>query len=420
MHNRPKWLRRLLALGAAALLLTGCAPKAPQEFTPVEPAFVQPAPTPTPPPPSVITFAEDGERPLPDTDLHLLPGTACSVGGRVTSNYPLTEVRAVFTCYRSEDPFYPRETAVTFSPADNVLSYDLNDPVGEGPSLNARMNFGELMIGLHTLTLYASNTAEPKPVRIASCQFYVLDSEWETLSKKDFNGTYGLMKEFFGGDTDKFLFKYQRVWDRYVVVDPAWEQTYIKEIPGPGGDRLWKLHTDAIPHFEKAFAYLDSARVRVHGTNGDTGVLPLRDLVYTYNGSYVPRNISNSRYFSLHSFGTAVDLNVPLEPNQNKKENLAVIDEDVKGFLTYNGILEEAGQSYYDFTYTGSYALTENGVPQTCVNYLLYELAFYRAGFLWGHYYNSTSDAMHFTLTDDIKDKHFTKAGLGKVREYYD
>ena len=34
------------------------------------------------------------------------------------------------------------------------------------------------------------------------------------------------------------------------------------------------------------------------------------------------------------------------------------------------------------------------------MNYFLYELAFYRAGFAWGFYYPHTCDAMHFTLTE--------------------
>ena len=57
-------------------------------------------------------------------------------------------------------------------------------------------------------------------------------------------------------------------------------------------------------------------------------------------------------------------------------------------------------------------------VPETVINYLLYELAFYRAGFQWGHYYISTSDGMHFTLTDNIRISHDGNDGLRKVFEY--
>ena len=51
------------------------------------------------------------------------------------------------------------------------------------------------------------------------------------------------------------------------------------------------------------------------------------------------------------------------------------------------------------------------------VNYLLYELAFYRAGFLWAHYYRSTSDAMHFTLSEFVTGTH-DDGGLRKVFDY--
>ena len=74
---------------------------------------------------------------------------------------------------------------------------------------------------------------------------------------------------------------------------------------------------------------------------------------------------------------------------------------------------------YYDYTYTGDSLLwVYRNIPETVINYLLYELAFYRAGFQWGHYYVSTSDGMHFTLTDNIRISHDGNSGLRKVYEY--
>ena len=90
----------------------------------------------------------------------------------------------------------------------------------------------------------------------------------------------------------------------------------------------------------------------------------------------------------------------------------------MKTHLVYNGILTEGGVSYYDFTYDGSYKTDPNGVPETCVNYILYELAFYRAGFEWAHYYKSTSDAMHFCLSEFVTYTHDGEMGLRKVFEY--
>ena len=109
-----------------------------------------------------------------------------------------------------------------------------------------------------------------------------------------------------------------------------------------------------------------------------------------------------------------------MEPNQNNKENIALIHDDVKRYLAYDGIEYQDEIPYYSFTYSGSYPNSECGIPQTCINYLLYELAFFRAGFEWGHYYNTTSDGMHFTLTDNIKNTHDSSStrGLRKVFEY--
>ena len=79
---------------------------------------------------------------------------------------------------------------------------------------------------------------------------------------------------------------------------------------------------------------------------------------------------------------------------------------------------DENGTKYYDFTYTGGYRNAVKEVPPEIVNYLLYELAFYRAGFRWGFYFDS-SDAMHFTLTESRRE-YFEEGAyaLRKVYEY--
>jgi len=159
--------------------------------------------------------------------------------------------------------------------------------------------------------------------------------------------------------------------------------------------------------------------VRVSGTNGDSGVLLLSDLIDTYNGSYCSRFTTSEKSISHHAFGTATDLNGGMGVNDNLKENNAVINTEVGEKLTYNGTKTEEGVSYYDFTYSGDSLLwVFQNVPETVINYLLYELAFYRAGFEWGHYYISTSDGMHFTLTDNIRISHDGNKGLRKVFEY--
>ena len=400
---------------AALLLLPGC--KTEPVFFPMHSASPTPTPTPSPtlaPTPS-ITFAGGA---LPAADAELPLGKDFPLTGVIECSYPLTAVILSDVCSRNEDPLYPYEQAVTFRAA-NKYRYALDDfATAEGLSLDALFDFAVLTPGVHQLTLSAVCAGCNEVHELADAKFYVLSDEWERIKKSDFNGSYEEALAFFG-DPERFCYRYQWVFDRYTVADPAWEKNYIVRLDGFGG-RDWLVHADAAPYYEKAFAYIRSALVRVHGTNGDTGVLPLSALIYTYNGSYVSRFTSTKKTISHHAFGTASDVNAKLEPNLNNKENKALIDGEVEKLLAYNGILTENGLVYYDFTYSGSYAATENGVPETVVNYLLYELAFYRAGFLWGHYYRTTSDAMHFTLSDHVYMHHEDKGSLRKVYAYID
>ena len=99
--------------------------------------------------------------------------------------------------------------------------------------------------------------------------------------------------------------------------------------------------------------------------------------------------------------------------------NREKIYHEVHDNLTYNGIVEVKGKQCYDFTYTGSASKGLKGVPEPLMNYLLYELAFYRAGFSWGLYYPHTSDAMHFSLSE-LSPSYFTEGqyALRKVFTY--
>ncbi|MEZ4509046.1 MAG: M15 family metallopeptidase [Eubacteriales bacterium] len=136
--------------------------------------------------------------------------------------------------------------------------------------------------------------------------------------------------------------------------------------------------------------------------------------------TYVPRFQSNLGYISHHTLGTAIDVNDDMYPNKNKSSNHDIIGDDVKNHLVYNGIqTDETGVRYYDFTYDGSYPARYLKVPKTIVNYLLYELAFFRAGFEWGYYYETTCDAMHFMLTENDINRHMhSDIGLRKVYAY--
>lgn len=387
-----------------------------------EPAQPGPEPADTQPPMPAFAFGADEDHPLPGAKEQLRYGHARTLGGTVTCNYPITRLTAMIVRDYCEDPFYPYMASVSFAPESNVTSYRLTDDnTVEGVSLASLLNLDTLKVGVHTLVLtgVCANAYMPSS-EVLSVRFYVLDSDWKRYAANDFsNNSYETALAFFGGDQERFLYRYQYVDGRYTVADPDWESRYITEFSIDGGDP-WLIHIDAVPQYEKLRAYLNNTRVRVHGTNGDTGVLPLNRLIVAYHGSYVSRFTSATRrYISHHALGTTTDVNATMEPNKNTKANNELVDNEVRNLLAYNGIQSDATTQYYDFTYSGSYQCTDFGVPESVINYLLYELAFYRAGFQWGHYYNSTSDAMHFSLTDNIRTRHDGSKGLQKVREYY-
>lgn len=373
----------------------------------------------TPPPDLSLRFVPDREHPLPEDKTVLPLGGTYTIGGTIYSNYPLDSVNVTITCSHNSKDLYPYKKTVRFRRQTTGV-YALTDAANdEGTPLSELVDFSELLVGVHTLKISAAVKGS-RSVELFRCSFYVLGDEWEKITRKTFPDSYPEALKFFGSD-ERFLYRYQWVNGRYIVADPEWEKTYITEMPGYPEGMTWLVHVDAKPYMEKAFRYLSSTSVRVHGTNGDTGVIKAIALITEYNGCYVSRFTSSLKAISHHAFGTAVDLNASMEPNKNNEKNHAVIDNDVKDHLVYNGILEQDGVKYYDFTYDGSYKCDPNGVPETCVNYLLYEFGFFRAGFDWAHYYKSTSDAMHFCLSEYVTHKHDDKKyGLRKVYVYVD
>ena len=379
-----------------------------------------PQPSPTPLVPSVLTFDEDAEEPMPAKNITLALGRGYPLRGAVQSNYPLTSVSLEINCAFSEDARYPYVQSVSFDPANAVYSYPLDDALThEGVSLDSLTQFSALGVGIHTMRLYATSTGQITPEKIFETKFYILSNDWNTIQKSDFsNNSYESALKFFK-EKDAFLYRYQWVDARYIVADPKWEEQYIISFDCLPGRDPWRIHKFALPYYEAASYYLNNVHVRVSGTNGDSGVLQLSDLIDTYNGSYCSRFTTSEKSISHHAFGTASDLNGGMGANDMQKENIALINTEVRDFLAYNGIKTEDGVSYYDYTYSGdSLIWTYQSIPETCINYILYELAFYRAGFQWGHYYVSTSDGMHFTLTDNIRISHDGNEGLRKVFDY--
>ena len=381
---------------------------------------IPPTPEPTPMIPSVLTFDESTDDPMPVKESRLPLGKGYRLRGTVQSNYPLLSVSISINCAYNDDLFYPYLQQVTFDPAKNVYSYSLDDALTqEGMSLDQLTQISALHTGIHTLTISATSVGQPTPEQLYQTQFYVLSDQWNKISRSDFsNNSYETAFKFFK-DKDLFLYRYQWVDKRYIVADPDWENENIISYECLPGRELWRIHKKALPYYQAASYYLNNVHVRVSGTNGDSGVLLLSDLIDTYNGSYCSRFTSSEKSISHHAFGTATDLNGGMDVNDNVKENIAIINTEVGEKLAYNGTKTEKDVSYYDFTYSGDslFWMFQN-VPETVINYLLYELAFYRAGFEWGHYYITTSDGMHFTLTDNIRISHDGNDGLRKVFEY--
>ncbi len=379
-----------------------------------------PVPTPTPSVPSVLTFDESADFPMPTIKDRLTLGKSYRLRGTVQSNYPLLSVSVSIDCAFNEDLFYPYSQTVTFSTEKGVYSYALDDALtNEGVSLDSLTQFSALHTGIHTLTISATSTSQTEPQQLYQTQFYVLSDSWKKIQKSDFsNSSYETAFRFFK-DKDAFLYRYQWVDKRYIVADPDWENEYIVSFDCLKGREAWRIHKYALPYYEAASYYLNTVHVRVSGTSGDSGVLLLSDLIDTYNGSYCSRFTSSEQSISHHAFGTATDINGGMGVNDNTKENKPIIDDEVRNKLSYNGIKTENGVSYYDYVYSGESVLwMVQQVPETVINYLLYELAFYRAGFQWGHYYISTSDGMHFTRPDNIRISHDGNDGLRKVYEY--
>ncbi len=307
--------------------------------------------------------------------------------------------------------------SVSFLPEQHVTAYSLTSKVLN--SLDQKFDLRTLSAGQYRFTLTATSVSQTAPVTLVSSDFHIAVYNPYTLTQNKFDDNYLDALEFFRGDTKAFLFPYYAGGGRGIVTDAFWRNAHIVT------SSLGRVNVSAIPNFEAANHYLRNTYVRVSlysprtkkTTEGD--FLLLNDLLEK-RGTYVPRFQTNLEYISHHTLGTAIDVNDDLYPNSNHLGNHELIGGDVRNHLTYNGIkTDKSGIRYYDFTYDGDYPASYKKVPNTIVNYLLYELAFYRAGFEWGFYYETTCDAMHFMLTENDRNRHMhTDIGLRKVYDY--
>ena len=307
--------------------------------------------------------------------------------------------------------------SVSFLPEQNVTAYSLTSKVLD--SIDKKFDIRTLRAGLYHFTLSATSVSHPEAVTLVSADCNIAILKPHTLTQNKFDDNYLDALEFFRGDTTKFLFPYYIGGGRGIGIDVAWRNAHIVS------SSLGRVNVSAVPYFEAANHYLTTTYVRVSlysprtKKTAEGDLLLLNDLVEK-RGTYVPRFQTNLEYISHHTLGTAIDVNDDLYPNSNHPGNHELIGGDVRNHLTYNGIkTDKSGVRYYDFTYDGDYPARYKKVPNTVVNYLLYELAFYRAGFEWGFYYETTCDAMHFMLTENDRNRHMhTDIGLRKVYDY--
>lgn len=353
-------------------------------------------------------YKNDGENGIPYEDYRHKMGTDFDFGGTVEATIPISEVMMeVYSVFNGD--FQPLNISLIFE--EGTLSADIS-------GFNELVDFSLLKPGIHEFSLGVKKPGDTSVCDIASARFYVEGDEWENIEEAHFYDSYPETFSFFGGDTDAFLFPYQRVKGRYIMAHPDWEKKYITAVSGYPDGLLWSIHTAALQNFEKAISFLDNTYIRVQGRAFDSGVISLGSLVQSYNGCFVSRFTSSEKYVSHHSFGTAIDINSSMEANRNTVENQRLIRSEVGEYLAYNGILQQNEVYYYSFTYSGNYPERYADVPETVINYLLYELAFYRSGFSWAHYYAYTSDAMHFALTEYVTYDHDGEFGLRKVFDY--
>jgi hypothetical protein len=365
-----------------------------------------------------IQFQPDPEMPLIQEDDELQYKDGYNIRGSVYTDSPLLSVTADVESLEGEKGV---TASVTFDSSAGIYGYSLDRKTDHSKrsGLDTLFDVSRLRPGKYRFSITAASQDLPDGTILYTADFTIVDNKKFMLTQNKFDDNYDEVSAFFGGDTDKFLFRYWLRESRSISTDPDWREAYLVE------SSLGRVHADALPYFELANYYLDNTYISVtivNPKNGNqtTGRVTLLKKLISKKTTYVPRFQSNLQYLSHHTLGTAIDVNDDLYPNKNAEKNHAVIGDDVRGHLVYNGIkTTEAGLEYYDFTYDGDYSARFARVPKSIVNYLLYELAFFRAGFQWGYYYESTCDAMHFTLAEfDVNRHMYSDIGLRKIYDY--
>ncbi|MDO4543959.1 MAG: dockerin type I domain-containing protein [Clostridia bacterium] len=362
-------------------------------------------------------FEECEQQPLMQDYERLEYGEKVDLHGTVHSDGYLTSVTVTIV---NESTYRSYVTTRNFAVSDMVTTFDFTNPLdGEDTVFVDSLPFANLPTGYYNFTISASSTNNIIKTELASGTFRIARSSGLLqLTSRKFSHNYYATLEFFDYDTEQFLFQYSWGEGRHINIDSAWKSKYLTTITGYNG-KTWQIHVKSVPNYQTALNYLNTTYVRVRGTNGDSGVILLGSLINEQSGPQVSRFQSNRRLVSHHALGTAIDINPSMKPNGNDIDNKSLILFEVGSCLQYNGIMSNGIRSYYDFTYIGSYNSRYKSVPLSVINYLIYELSFFRAGFKWGCYYTHTSDAMHYTLTEmDIENHEPENGGLRKVYSY--
>jgi len=413
-------MKRFLSLALILLLASSLLPPAwaaeGSGPAPTAAPTSEETPESSPEPDPAIRFLPEEGLPLPCPEYNLTEKRPFAFGGTVVSEVPLIRV-AVAVSDEAGSVLLEAE-ATPDGEDETALRYPLWDktfPFEDG-SLSARIDFASLKPGTYTFTLKAENEMAGEVVLYTAPFTVERTTALHTLIPNDLRNTYPAMAAYAGLDTLPFTYRtgtYNQIW-----VDNGWIARNTTSIDTPFGDD-WRVNKAAEEPFRQAVRYMRTTYVHVGG-RWNSGVVRLSRLVRAYGGPFIGRQEENSPFLSPHVLGLAVDLN-PGGPNEAVPENWDTFCREISENLLYNGIKEQNGLKYYDFTYIGTWGAAYERVPTVIQNYLLYELAFYRAGFFWGAYYDHTCDASHFGLGEyDPEIFSDSPLALRKVFEYID
>ena len=367
---------------------------------------------------TAVAFIESSDFPLPSMKTQIQRKKPFWIDGTVRAASSITEVLVQIM----DDHGNVRcEADKQFPVEDNVLTYQLLDLTfsSEIDCISEDLRFQDLPVGAYNLRIYAAVDGGDA-LLLSESQFRITDEYWIQLQPNSLRGNYSTALAFFGSP-ERFLFRYRYKKNSPIItVDSDWVNQYVAQATCLNGKK-WTVHVDAVPYFEQACRYLESTYVHVSSDKYDSGPFCLADLVLKMDGTMIRRFTNSKEFISHHSFGTAIDINAHYPSQRDKIANRDQIYQEVHDNLIYNGIVEVNGKQCYDFTYLGNARRLIHDVPEPIINYLLYELAFYRAGFSWGAYYPHTCDAMHFSLSELSPDLFVDGPyAMRKVYDYID